>query len=377
MSTTLTAAHNQWASRPADQTFDTIRALHEAVEQMKARSRGFTALVSNLRVQADKGNLLLTGKTGAVVELSNWSFSQLCQRAHAPASYISSLPATLAAQNLNHGLARIDETNTADEEREAKLLITGFGETAKFRAITSDRYERLWNADVTQRLVRLVEAQPQWKLPLAYDRHGGTRGTPDANGMVPRGAYASDRDCFVFLVDESRPVIVPGSNPVNRGFFLWNSEVGAKSFGICTFLYDYVCGNHYVWGASNVQTFRLRHVGELMGGKAQRELESQVRSYSLSSAATVEEQIKRAQRLLLGKDKDEAVENALNKRINGLTRGRLEKAFDIAESTPRYGDPRSLWGIVSGLTELSQASKNTDSRVDDDEAAGKLMKLVF
>jgi hypothetical protein len=29
-----------------------------------------------------------------------------------------------------------------------------------------------------------------------------------------------------------------------------------------TFLYEYVCGNHRVWGASNVVEVKIRHIGK-------------------------------------------------------------------------------------------------------------------
>lgn len=372
----LDAAHKQWANRPADETFPSIQALHERVTRLRAESRTATVAVASLRVEADQGGVLLVGKTGSRALLTNWSFGQLANRAGAPASYLRELPATLAAQNLNYGLARLDRAGAvADDEREVKLLLNQNGHNT-LRAVTSERYSRIWNTDVTGRLVKLVEAQPFWKLPLAYDRHNGAAGTPDANGMVPRGAYASDRDCFIFMVDEGRQIAVPGSNPINRGFFMWNSEVGAKSFGITTFLYDYVCGNHYVWGAKNVATVRIRHTGEA-NEKAFVELNGQVRQYAEASTKTIEGQIVRARGLLLGANKEEVVKTVMSKRIPDLTNGRLEDAYDIAEGTERYGDPRSVWGIVSGLTELAQKAKNTDNRVAADTAAGKVMEIAF
>jgi hypothetical protein len=372
----LDAAHKEWANRPADQTFTSLQALHDAVTRYRVEARTSTVPVSTLRVEADQGSVLLVGKTGSRAQLTNWSFSQLAQRAQAPAGYLRELPATLAAQNLNYGLARLDrEGAVAEDDRNVKLLFNQNGHMV-MRAVTSERYTRIWNNDVTGRLVQLVEDQPFWKLPLAMDRHNGAAGTPDANGMVPRGAYASDRDCFIFMVDEGREIAVPGSNPIKRGFFMWNSEVGAKTFGITTFLYDYVCGNHYVWGAKNVATIKIRHTGEA-NMKASVELNGQVKKYALSSGKLIEEQIVRARGLLLGANKDEVVETVLAKRIPDLTKGRLEKAFDIAEGTERYGDPRSVWGLVSGLTELAQDTKNTDTRVANDAAAGKVMEIAF
>ena len=52
--------------------------------------------------------------------------------------------------------------------------------------------------------------------------------------------YASDRDVFLFLVDDLNPIeagLLPDGSPdlYFRGFYCWNSEVGAKTLGIASF----------------------------------------------------------------------------------------------------------------------------------------------
>src|SRR3546814_13777575 len=52
--------------------------------------------------------------------------------------------------------------------------------------------------------------------------------------------YASDRDVFLFLVDDTHPIEagkLPNGEPdlYFRGFYSWNSEVGAKTLGMATF----------------------------------------------------------------------------------------------------------------------------------------------
>jgi len=51
--------------------------------------------------------------------------------------------------------------------------------------------------------------------------------------------YASDRDVFLFLVDDLNPIDagLPTDEPPDlhfRGFYCWNPEVGAKTLGIAT-----------------------------------------------------------------------------------------------------------------------------------------------
>ncbi len=53
--------------------------------------------------------------------------------------------------------------------------------------------------------------------------------------------YASDRDVFLFLVDDAHPIEagrLPNGDPdlFFRGFYAWNSEVGSKTLGIAFLL---------------------------------------------------------------------------------------------------------------------------------------------
>src|SRR5262249_15365381 len=145
------------------------------------------------------------------------------------------LPAPLAADCINEGLAsRAGDSDAADD---ALILFDRAGDLTA-RAITTDRYTRIWNCDITARLLRL--ASQGWRPgPGALD------------GL--RGLCGGNQDMFAFLVDNGGRIFetLPGGG-LSRGFFVWTSEVGAAAFGICTFLYEYVCGNHRVWGARDV-----------------------------------------------------------------------------------------------------------------------------
>ncbi len=76
--------------------------------------------------------------------------------------------------------------------------------------------------------------------------------------------YASDRDVFIFLVDDLNPIEagkLPNGDPdlFFRGFYAWNSEVGSTTLGVATFYLRAVCMNRNIWGAENFQEIRIRH----------------------------------------------------------------------------------------------------------------------
>src|SRR3954464_4873541 len=76
--------------------------------------------------------------------------------------------------------------------------------------------------------------------------------------------YASDRDVFVFLVDDLNPIEagrLPDGSPdlYFRGFYAWNSEVGSRTLGISSFFLRAVCQNRTLWGVEQFEELTIRH----------------------------------------------------------------------------------------------------------------------
>lgn len=370
MSVNVLKAHEQWRDRPADERFQSLDTLHAACNGYRLAAREAKLQLSKLRVDSVDGELKLISKSGQSADLTHWAMGQLCQRAKAPASYLRALPSTLAAQNLNHGLKEVSQ---GEGDEPASLLFRTDGKSLTLHAAVTDSYTRIWNDDICSRLIELQRKNPNWRNPMAYENGGMFGGK-----LVPGGLYASDQDMFAFLVDESR-TLKGSPQGLNRGFFIWNSEVGASSFGIMTFLYDRVCGNNIVWGAREIHELRIRHVGKADTTVFQK-IGLELRRYAESSAASVEQAIVKARDYSLGNDKAQALETLIEmagKAKAELSMGQLREGLDVAEKREdRYGNPLSLWAAVGGITEASQASKHTDARVKTDRAAGKLLKVI-
>jgi hypothetical protein len=353
----LFKANQQWSTRPDDESFASLDALHDACASYRDVAKVATVPYTKLAVVPVGADVHVTGPNGGSAALTHWAFGQLSARAEAPASYLRTLPAELAASNLTHGLAKrtTDETASMMFHQNGGLLC---------RAITSERYTRIWNVDITSRLLRLRDTFPQWQpAPAAMDGK--------------RGLYASDHDLFAFLVDNDRRVFENANGGLSRGFFVWNSEVGAASFGVMKFLYEYVCGNHIVWGASQVSELRVRHIGDA-DTRAWRELATEIRRYADSSVSDDEARIEATRRCILGADKDAVLDKIFGLRIPVLSRKRADDAYQAAEAhVDWYGDPRSAWGIANGITELARALPYTDERVAMDRAAGKVLSIAF
>src|SRR5262245_4979285 len=169
-------ASAQWANRPADERFWNLQDLLTATRAHHAAANTATLKLSDMRVEVVDGDLQLMGKTGIPAQITHFAFGQLSARAEAPASYLRTLPATLAAQNINYGLkARA----AAEPNTEAKLLLHKNGGFYA-RAITSDKYTRIWNDHIVERLLKLES--DGWKVPPAYYTAGN-----GFSGMIGRG----------------------------------------------------------------------------------------------------------------------------------------------------------------------------------------------
>ena len=87
-----------------------------------------------------------------------------------------------------------------------------------------------------------------------------------------------------------------------------------------------------------------------------------------------------ARNLVLGSTKDEVLD-AIVKYARGhslpISRKRAELGYETAErNVDWYGNPRTLWANVAGLTQASQATGFADDRAVNDRAAGALLGMV-
>jgi hypothetical protein len=140
-------------------------------------------------------------------------------------------------------------------------------------------------------------------------------------------------------------------------------------------MFDSVCGNHIIWGSSQYAEIRFRHVGNVLQ-RIDNGILVQVRDYLSRSESQDRAIIERAKTHVLGKDRDEVAD------FLQIRRKLPKKVIDLAlvkseQNVDSYGDPRSIWGVVNGLTEVSQLSEYADTRTELDQQAGSLLQLCW
>lgn len=356
-------ASQQWATRPADERFTSVRQLHDVTKAYAEVARTKEVPFRELRADVVNNEVQLVGKLGVPAKLTHWAFGQLAQRANAPASYLRELPPTLAVQNLNHGLAKRQDTQGAEN---AQLLFHPNGGLL-LRAILTENYERIWNYEVCERLLDL-------------ESKGWTAGHATYSTTPDRALYASDHDMFAFMMMENQYIEQPiksargESAPLYKGLIIGNGEVGDRSLWAMRFFMNGVCGNHIIWGATEVKELRFKHVGSVRERMMTMMVEA--RSWANESTAEESQRLAKAATTQIAATKEQVLDAIFGKRNVGLTRKAIEGGYDACLPDVD-GDPKTVWGMVQGLTRYSQTLPYAEARQDVDRKAGKLMEVNF
>ena len=254
---------SEWFSRPNDERYLSLSELYASVKGRAERSRTRTVESAAIRVEAhrdDPENLaLILPDAEAPVAPTHWSFGQLASLVSAPAAYLRQLPAPLAGINLQYGL-------TSHRAEQIKTLETEDGRT-ELRAVTGPDYGRIYDHELVAAVQKIAgngTGDTRWKVPGTLDWSSGVYNPMVDITKDTTTLYASDRDVFLFLVDDMNPIeagkLSDGSPDLYfRGFYCWNSEVGAKTLGIASFYLRAVCQNRNLWGVEDFQEISIRH----------------------------------------------------------------------------------------------------------------------
>jgi hypothetical protein len=362
-------AHNQFMTRPADEAVFSFEDLLARTSKARTTSTALEPMPwSSLQVRSENKSLTLVGPSGGA-KLGHWATKQLCSVIDTPSEYILRLPPELAADCLNHGIA-----NQWRRKGDALMLLQSNDTGSQLvRSITSDIYERVWDAEIAE-LADGLRTNGTWGPCQAFK--SATKAKVDRAWApaktLPLG-WVGDRSSFIALADYEGAVKVNGSL-LARFALLSNSEVGAQGFKIVFGLMDFACANFILWGCEQVTEVSVRHVGSIrerfaaLTAPMTKALTSGERDHLTGGLTT-------AQKTLIADDQDKVFARVAQ--VTRLPKAHIEAAWNVAEGTPRYGNPRSVWGMLSGLTEASQKlHENADKRTKADEQAARLMSLV-
>jgi len=362
---------SEWFSRPDDERFLSLGELARAVRDRAARSRTRVVESTLIRVEADRASperlsLILPGADTPVAP-THWSFGQLASQIGAPATYLRQLPAALAGINLQYGL-------TSHRAEQIKTLETDDGRV-ELRAVTGPDYGRIYDHELVEAVQRIAgngTGDTRWKVPGVLD---WSTGIYNPNVDVTKDTttlYASDRDVFLFLVDDLNPIEagrLPDGSPdlYFRGFYCWNSEVGAKTLGIASFYLRAVCQNRNLWGVEDFEEITIRH-SKYAASRFAHEAAPALTRFANSSPMPFINGVKAAREKIVASSDDDRSE-FLRKR--GFSKAETTKIIETVLAEEGH-PPASIFDFVQGITAVARDKTHQDARLDMEAKAKKL-----
>ncbi len=343
---------SEWFSRPADERYLSLSELHAAVRGRAERSRTRTAESAAIRVEANRDDaehlaLILPGEE------------------------VPLAPTQLAAINLQYGL-------TSHRAELIKTLEVEDGRV-ELRAVTGPDYGRIYDHELVAAVQRIAgngTGDTRWKVPGVLDWSTGIYNPRVDVTKNTTTLYASDRDVFLFLVDDLNPIEagrLPDGSPdlYFRGFYCWNSEVGAKTLGIASFYLRAVCQNRNLWGVEDFEEITIRH-SKYAALRFAHEAAPALTRFADSSPMPFLNGIKAARERIVART-DEDRSDFLRKR--GFSKSETAKIIEtvLAEEGRK---PESVFDFVQGITAIARDKPHQDARLDLETRAKKLLDRV-
>lgn len=369
-----------WFRRDPDQKFLNLNDLHASVKRRRDTSTERTLPNHALSViphpnpeTKDDLNSLWVGIPNEEERgFTHHSFNQLASLAKAPASYLRTLPGPIAADALEYGL----RYNRSVEE--VKTYYT-LGDAGSLRAITGPRYGRIYDEEVVTAVKSIAgdgTGSHRWKVPGVMDwrtmRYDPNHPVTPATTTL----YASDRDVFIFLVDDRNPIEVgktASGDPdlMFRGFMIQNSEVGTASLKVAAFYLRAICCNRILWGVENFHEVSIRHTSGAPD-RFIREVEPALESFASGDARTLVEGVEKAKAAKIARDDEQELEWIAKR---GHSRKRAKELMETSRKEENRGI-RTAWDYANAVTAFARTIPNNDDRVHLEAEAQKVLDRV-
>jgi hypothetical protein len=366
---------SEWFSRPDDERFLSLGDLARSVRGRSERSRTRMVESALIHVEANRNDpvglaLILPG-ADAPVTPTHWSFGQLASQVGAPAAYLRQLPAPLAAINLQYGLS-------SHRAEQIKTLETDNGRL-ELRAVTGPDYGRIYDHELVEAVQKIAgngTGDTRWKVPGVLDWSTGVYNPRVDITRDTTTLYASDRDVFLFLVDDLNPIEagrLPDGSPdlYFRGFYCWNSEVGAKTLGMASFYLRAVCQNRNLWGVEDFEEISIRH-SKYAANRFAHEAAPALEGFANSSPQPFVNGIKAARERIVARTDEDRSDFLRARGFSKAETGKIIETVLAEEGRP----PESIFDFVQGITALARNKVHQDARLDMEGKAKKLLDRV-
>jgi hypothetical protein len=364
-------------SRPADDNFNSMQQLLEVAEKEMNESRTIRAKGSDITFSADEGGIFINLTGHAPLPLTNYSLGQIASMAKIPTPMLERLHNKdrddLIVQNL--------DTLFHNSHSETKFVLVRddfsdpYDITSTARAVNGGAYSRLWDFEVFSEIEDfLIEQDFTPSLP---PMHFSAMRNSLMHGL-DTGLFRGDQCSFGFFFAKNN---LPGDTALlgglKPGMMVWNSEVGARSFGFHTFYYHEASGSIIIWTPANHKRKRFVHRGDIT--KAFKEyvhtlddVATNFESRYISDINTFE----LAAATSFAASPDEAAER-LNKEYKMSANNAKAVVVAASHSQNSYGLHLSVWNIALAIAWEAGITGRAESLVDSTLVATKLLRSTM
>lgn len=301
-------------------------------------------------------------------EMNDWSFTQMTKitGVRGAKGTLNSLSADTCALSINELL---EKTRGNLNKRVANIYLPSMGEEGnpKAQAFYSPRYERVSDLEVFTHFHSLSEQFGYEPAGVFAGKRGGLPPVrPEASGLC-RG----DRSSFGFVCNERGKIDIDNSSLYHA--VMWgNSEVGKETLWFQDVLYDFICGNHMIWGPKRHRKVKHKHTGNvrdvlqkatLMYQEVDAEREERRERIAAMHQAATRQQFATKRELIA------------SKLANYMTKKDASGVLPFLDHPAAYPkNPTSVWGVTSSITLYSQTKQFTDERLALDRIAGDMIQ---
>jgi hypothetical protein len=224
-----------------------------------------------------------------------------------------------------------------------------------------------------QRIAGNGTGDTRWKVPGVLDWSTGVYNPMVDVTQDTTTLYASDRDVFLFLVDDLNPIEagkLPDGSPdlFFRGFYCWNSEVGAKTLGIASFYLRAVCQNRNLWGVEDFQEISIRH-SKYAANRFAHEAAPALARFADSSPQPFVDGIRQARERIVARSDEDRTDFLRKRGFGKAETAKIVETVLAEEGRP----PESVFDFVQGITAYARGKPQQDARLDLESRAKKLL----
>ena len=279
-------------------------------------------------------------------------------------------------QSAGHNVRRALQRLTVSKTAWARSDTQSFG-YSQLRAVTGPDYGRIYDHELVSAVRRIAgngTGDTRWKVPGVLDWSTGIYNPQVDITRDTTTLYASDRDVFLFLVDDLNPIEagrLPDGSPdlYFRGFYAWNSEVGAKTLGIASFYLRAVCQNRNLWGVEDFQEITIRH-SKYAASRFAHEAAPALTRFAESSPVPFIEGIRAAREKVVARSDDDRQDFLRKRGFSRAESARIVETVLAEEGRP----PESVFDFVQGITAVARSKPQQDARLAMEGKAKVLLK---